>query len=89
MSEEDWRRFRERRFGEVGVSRKLAKDISAADRREYTADEARSGFSYLIGTVVHAAAHITITRYGQPSAVIVPVEWHERAKAALAQGEAR
>lgn len=58
-----------------------------SDSEEFTADEARRHFARLLGTVEHGGAHVTVTRYGKPVAVIVPADWHEQAKAALTQGE--
>jgi prevent-host-death family protein len=31
--------------------------------------------------------HVELTRYGRPVAMLVPMEWYERAKAALAREE--
>lgn len=54
---------------------------------EFSADEVRRHFASLLGAVEHAGTHVTVTRYGKPLAVVVPVQWYEQVKAALKQGE--
>ncbi len=44
-------------------------------------DEARSNFRTLLDDVEHRDAHVTIQRHGKPVAVIVPVDWYDRATA--------
>jgi prevent-host-death family protein len=46
-------------------------------------DEARRNFRDLLNDVEHQGERIEILRYKTPAAVIVPVEWWKRAKAAL------
>jgi prevent-host-death family protein len=53
------------------------------DPEEVSVGEARRDLRKLLNSVEHDSAHITITRYGTPAAVIVPREWYEQAKAAL------
>jgi len=53
------------------------------DRRMHS-DEARRNFRELLNAVEHGGAHVTILRYDTPTAVIVPVEWHRAALAAIA-----
>lgn len=52
---------------------------------EFSADEVRRHFARLLGTVEHAGAHVTVTRYGKPLAVVVPVQWYEQAKALISK----
>jgi prevent-host-death family protein len=51
--------------------------------RSVTPDDVRRGFRELLNEVEHEDAHLTVTRYGKPAAVIVPVEWYEAAKLKL------
>ena len=51
--------------------------------RQVRSDEARRNLRELLNAVEHDGEHVTILRYDTPAAVIVPVEWHEQAKAAL------
>ncbi len=53
--------------------------------KQVTSDEARRNLRELINAVERDDAHVTITRYGEPAAVIVSTEWHEMAKAALGE----
>ena len=46
--------------------------------RRVTADEARRNFRELLNEVEHDRQHVTIMRYGQPAAVMVPVEWYSK-----------
>jgi prevent-host-death family protein len=55
--------------------------------RTVTPDGIRRGFRELLNLVEHDGAHLTVVRYGEPAAVIVPVEWYEKAKRKL--GEAK
>lgn len=45
-------------------------------------DEARSHLRDLLDAAEHGE-HITILRYDKPAAVLVPVEWHREALAAM------
>ena len=45
-------------------------------------EEARSALGDIVERVRLAGEHFVITRYGTPAAVLVPVEWHEQARAA-------
>jgi prevent-host-death family protein len=47
-------------------------------------DEARNKLRDLLDEVAHDGAHVYVLRYDKPAAVIVPVEWYERMKAATA-----
>jgi prevent-host-death family protein len=51
--------------------------------RQVRSDEARTRFRALLNAVEHDGEHITILRYDEPAAVLVPVEWHREALAAL------
>jgi prevent-host-death family protein len=55
--------------------------------KQVRSDEARRNFRNLIDEVAHDAAHITILRYDKPAAVLVPVDWHRDALAALEKSE--
>ena len=46
-------------------------------------DEARRNFRELLDEVEHRGMHITIARYDKAAVVVVPVAWHEAAKAEL------
>ena len=50
---------------------------------QYTSEDARREWRRILNSVEHDGAHVTITRYGVPAAVVVPVEWHDEAAAAL------
>jgi antitoxin (DNA-binding transcriptional repressor) of toxin-antitoxin stability system len=54
---------------------------------EASSDEVWRDFRRVLSAVESGGVHMIVKRYGIPAAVIVPVAWHERAKAALAQGE--
>ena len=56
---------------------------------QWGSDEAKRNFRSLLNHVEHDGEHITILRYNTPAAVIVPVEWYEQARAALAMDAAR
>jgi prevent-host-death family protein len=56
-------------------------------RWRVSTDEARRDFRALIDSVLQESAHVTITRYGTPVAVIVPIGWYEQARSQLS-GEA-
>lgn len=48
-------------------------------------DEARRKFSEYLDQVERDSEHVEIMRHYRPAAIWVPVEWYERAKAALEQ----
>jgi prevent-host-death family protein len=50
-------------------------------------DRARRKFRALLNRVEHDGEHVTILRYDTPAAVLVPVEWHDKALAVLAGEE--
>ena len=52
--------------------------------RQVHSDEARRRLRDLLNAVEHDGEHVTILRYDTPAAVLVPVEWHKQALAALA-----
>ena len=52
--------------------------------RQVRTEEARRNFRELLNEVEHQGAHIAITRYDSPSAMLVPMEWYDRAVEALA-----
>ncbi len=51
-------------------------------------DEARSNFRTLLDDIEHREAHVTILRHGKSVAVIVPVDWYDRATATVSAGTA-
>jgi prevent-host-death family protein len=55
--------------------------------RSVTPDDVRRGFRELLNLVEHGDTHLTVLRYGKPAAVIVPVEWYEKAKRKLGEPE--
>jgi prevent-host-death family protein len=55
--------------------------------KHVTAGEARGNFRELLNDVEAGEAHVVITRHGKPSAVIVPVGWHEDMKALISGKE--
>jgi prevent-host-death family protein len=50
-------------------------------------EQARATLGEIINRALFAGAHTLITRAGKPAAVIVPVEWHEKALAAMGGNE--
>lgn len=52
------------------------------DSNTMTSGDARIRFRELLHKVDHGT-HMTITRYGAPTAVVVPPGWYERAVEAL------
>lgn len=50
-------------------------------------DEMRRNLRELLTEVERDGAHITITRYETPAAVMVPVDWYEQAKALVNKEE--
>ena len=50
-------------------------------------DGARRDLGGIVNRALIAGEHTLITRAGKPAAVIVPVEWHEKAVAALGEEE--
>jgi prevent-host-death family protein len=53
--------------------------------RSVTTEEWRRSSRELLNEVEHQDAHLTITRWGQPAAVIVPVQWYNAAKKKLGE----
>jgi prevent-host-death family protein len=51
-----------------------------------TSENARRSFRQLFEAVIRGE-HVTITRYGEDAAVIVPLDWYEQARAALKEGD--
>lgn len=46
----------------------------------YGIEEARNQLGDLVERARLNGEHIGITRYGKPSVVLVPVEWHEKCR---------
>jgi prevent-host-death family protein len=55
--------------------------------KQVRSDEIRRRLRELMNAVERDGEHVTILRYDEPVAVIVPVDWHEKAAAALGEGE--
>jgi prevent-host-death family protein len=51
--------------------------------RSVTTDDVRRSLRELLDEVQYEDVHLTVARYGQPAAVLVPVQWYEAAKAKL------
>ena len=51
--------------------------------RTVHSDDARRKLRELLNAVEHDGEHVIILRYDTPAAVMVPVEWHKQALAAL------
>ena len=45
--------------------------------------EAQAKFRDLLDEIAAEGSHVYVLRYDKPAAVLVPVEWFERARAAL------
>lgn len=54
------------------------------DSTQVRSEEIRRRLRPLLNAVEVAGEHVTILRYDKPAAVLVPVDWYERAKACLA-----
>jgi antitoxin (DNA-binding transcriptional repressor) of toxin-antitoxin stability system len=52
----------------------------------YRANDARLKMREIL-SAVERGEHIELKRYDTPTGVIVPLDWYERAKAALRKGE--
>ena len=52
-------------------------------RWEVRSEELRRNLRPLLNSVEREQAHVTVKRYEERTAVIVPVAWYERARAAL------
>lgn len=59
------------------------------EEKQVRSDELRTGLRAILNEVEHQGEHVTILRYDIPAAVMVPVEWYQQAKTALATGLAR
>ena len=56
------------------------------ENKQVHSDDMRRNLRYLL-TEVEFGAHITITRWNIPTAVMVPVDWYEQAQRALTNGK--
>jgi prevent-host-death family protein len=56
------------------------------ENKQVHSDEMRRGLRVLL-TEVEFGAHVTITRWNTPAAVMVPIDWYEQAQRALANGK--
>jgi prevent-host-death family protein len=55
--------------------------------KQVLSEEVRRNFGAFLAEVQYQGAHVEIMRYKTPAAVIVPREWYERARQALAASE--
>ena len=58
-------------------------------RWEVRSDELRRNLRSLLNSVEREQAHVTIKRYDEPTAVIVPVAWYEQAKELISKDDPR
>ncbi len=56
------------------------------ENRQVHSDELRRSLRTLL-TEVEFGAHVTVTRWNWPTAVMVPVDWYEQAQQALKDKE--
>ncbi len=54
--------------------------------REIRSDEARRTLRDILDEIEHDGEHVTVLRYQRPAVVMVPVEWYQKARAALSEG---
>lgn len=54
----------------------------------YSSEAARKDWRRILNKV-DRGEHVTITRYGEPVAAVVPIDWHDKAEAALKAGESK
>jgi len=55
--------------------------------KQLLSEEARRNFGTLLGEVQYQGVHVTVMRYKTPAAVIVPPDWYEHARQALAASD--
>ena len=58
------------------------------EKREVSSDEARRTWRDLLDAVKHNGEHVTVLRYGNAVAIMVPAGWYEQAQAAIGEQEA-
>lgn len=58
--------------------------MDTTTRREARSDELRRNLRPLLNAVEREHAHVTIKRYDEDTAVIVPVDWYKQAEDVLA-----
>jgi len=58
-------------------------------RWEVRTDELRRNLRPLLNSVERERAHVTVKRYDEPVAVIVPIDWYEQARALVAASGAQ
>lgn len=56
--------------------------------KPWTAEEARKAWAELLNLAQWQGEHVTITRSNKRAAMLVPPDWYDRAKAALAAQDA-
>ena len=49
------------------------------EKGQVSSDEARRTWRELLDAVQHRGEHVTVMRYGQAAAVMVPAGWYEQA----------
>jgi len=57
--------------------------------KQVLSDQLRRDLRKLLDEIEHAGEHVVVARWDKPVAVLVPVEWYEQAKSALAASSAR
>jgi prevent-host-death family protein len=57
------------------------------EKGQVSSDEARRAWRELLNAVEHDGEHVTVLRYNIPAAVVVPVDWYERAQALIDKEE--
>lgn len=62
--------------------------MDTTTRREARSDELRRNLRPLLNAVEREHVHVTIKRYDEETAVIVPVDWYKRAVEALGESDA-
>lgn len=60
--------------------------MDTTPQREVRSDELRRNLRPLLNAVEREHAHVTIKRYDEPVAVLVPVSWYETASARMEAG---
>ena len=55
--------------------------------KQVLSEEVRRNFGAFLAEVQYQGAHVEIMRYKTPAAVIVPRDWYERARRALAAAD--
>jgi len=57
--------------------------------KQVLSDQLRRDLRKLLDEIEHAGEHVVVGRWDKPVAVLVPVDWYEQAKSALAASSTR